>query len=905
MVSRSVAFPSILVALVALLLTPPTFAAPAQEGNPPYRKGEVIIKFRDNATTADVNAIMSDLGGTRLKHFQRIKADQLRVSKFSTAEAVDRYKNNPKVVYIEPNYVWKTVVTPNDPSFPQQWSLENTGQTGGVPGADINAAAAWGVSTGDDSVIVAVIDTGVDYNHPDLAENIWTNLAEKNGLPGVDDDGNGYIDDIHGYNFAYGIPDPMDDNGHGTHCSGTIGAVSNNGVGITGVTWHVRIMALKFLDSFGSGSSDGAISAIDYAISNGARVLSNSWGGDAFSQGLLDAIERAREAGVVFVAAAGNASSNVDLTPFYPAAYPSTNIVSVAASDAYDQLASFSNYGATTVDLAAPGVDILSTFPFGGYAYLSGTSMACPHVSGALALLLSTAPGLTPEAMRQLLITRGSDPESAFVGKTVSGGRLNLLKLLSEPDSIPPGSIANLTTSDANGSRIDLHWTATGDDGASGQASSYEIRRSSAPITPLNFDAATPVPNTLRPQTAGSPETFRVTGLNFTTTYYFALRALDEYSNRGPVSNGASGTTLSPPSMSVSPGSFEETLLTGQNVSRPLTVSNAGPSELQVRFGAKSSSIGSLVGATLETRVPRPAAPTHALPAGPVLHSDVAYDHDARPRRERIMPAEIKRPSINASTHVLIVQSGGDVSEIQNLLATFSDLPVVDMFDASVDVPSTDLLADYDAILLVANRPFGQGVALGDRLADFADAGGGVVMTLATFIQGWNLEGRFLNDGYMPFLPGFGPIGSSPLGTFDPLHPIMQGVTYVQGDLLGGVELAPGAVGVANWAFGYPFVATQGPNVAAVNIFVGASGYWAGDVPLILHNALVWANHRARWLSADPPTAVVPAGTNLGVAVKMDATGLDGAVSEIVTTAPPLPAIGMIEVALPALFPLP
>jgi subtilisin family serine protease len=877
MVSRSVAFPSILVALVALLLTPPALAAPAQEGNPPYRKGEVIIKFRDNATTADVNAIMSDLGGTRLKHFQRINADHLRVSKFSTAQAVDRYKNNPKVVYIEPNFVWKAVVTPNDPSFPLQWSLENTGQTGGVPGADIKATAAWGVSTGSDSVIVAVIDTGVDYNHVDLAENIWTNLAEQNGLPGVDDDGNGYIDDIHGYNFAYGIPDPMDDNGHGTHCSGTIGAVGNNGVGVTGVTWRVRIMAVKFLDSFGSGSSDGAIAAIDYATSNGARVLSNSWGGDAFSQGLLDAIERAREAGVVFVAAAGNASANVDVTPFYPAAYPSTNIVSVAASDPYDQLASFSNYGATTVDLAAPGVDILSTFPFGSYAYLSGTSMACPHVSGALALLLSTAPGLTPEAMRQLLITRGNDPEPAFAGKTVSGGRLNLLKLVSEPDSIPPGSISNLTTSDANGSRIDLHWTATGDDGSSGQASAYEIRRSSAPITPQNFDAATPVPNSLRPQPAGSSETFRVTGLSFTTTYYFALRALDEYSNRGPVSNGASGTTLGPPSMSVSPGSFEETLLTGQTVSRPLTVSNAGPSELQVRFAAKTSSIGALVGARLETRVPRPAAPARALPAGPVLHSDVAYDHGARPRRDRIMPAEIKRPTINgSSTHVLIVQSGSEVSEIQYLLASFSDLPVVDVFDAETEVPSTEVLADYDAVLLVANRPFGQGAMLGDRLADFADSGGGVVMTLATFIQGWNLEGRFLNDGYMPFLPGYGPIGSSSLGTFDPLHPIMQGVSFVQGDLLGAVELAPGAIGVANWAFGYPFVATQGANVAAVNIFVGVAGYWVGDVPLVLHNALVWANHRARWLSADPPTAAVPAGTSLGVAVKMDATGLDG-----------------------------
>lgn len=294
-----------------------------------------------------------------------------------------------------PNFVVRASAVPNDPQLSQLWGLsEATG---------INAPRAWDLFTGSNSIVVAVIDTGIDYNHPDLAANMWTNPGEtpNNGL---DDDSNGYVDDVHGINAgssAANPGNPMDDHYHGTHVAGTIGAVGNNGVGVVGVNQRVKLMALKFLSSNGSGSLSEAIRAIDYMTmmrSNygvNVRVSNNSWGGGGFSAALENAIKRAREAGIIFVAAAGNASSDADSVPNYPSGYDESNVVSVAAIDSSQNLATFSNFGATSVDIAAPGVDILSTLPTSQYGRLSGTSMATPHVAGALALLLGREPGLT------------------------------------------------------------------------------------------------------------------------------------------------------------------------------------------------------------------------------------------------------------------------------------------------------------------------------------------------------------------------------------------------------------------------------------------------------------------------------------------------------------------------------
>ena len=291
---------------------------------------------------------------------------------------------------VEPDFLVTTTASPTDSAFTDGllWGLRNTGQNGGTAGIDLGAVAAWDTTTGSSNVIVAVIDTGIRYTHQDLAGQMWLNPGE---VPGnrVDDDGDGYIDNVHGIDAVNGDGDPMDDNNHGTHCAGTIGARANNGHPHVGVAWEVRLMACKFLSADGWGYLSGAIECIDFAVDNGAKVLSNSWGGGGFSQSLYDTIERARDAGVIFVAAAGNSGADTDSSPSYPSAYDLDNIIAVAAIDRRGKLASWSNYGRSTVDVGAPGVDIYSCTASSdsSYAGYSGTSMATPHVAGVLALL--------------------------------------------------------------------------------------------------------------------------------------------------------------------------------------------------------------------------------------------------------------------------------------------------------------------------------------------------------------------------------------------------------------------------------------------------------------------------------------------------------------------------------------
>ena len=340
--------------------------------------------------------------------------------------------------------------TPNDPRYGDLYGLHNTGQSGGTPDADIDAPEAWQVSTGSRDVIVGVVDTGIDYTHPDLAANIWVNPGEIAGN-GIDDDGNGFVDDVHGYDFVNDDGDPFDDNGHGTHCAGTIGGVGNNGTGVAGVNWEVSLMGLKFLSASGSGSTSDAIQAINYAtmmrtqFGQNIRVTSNSWGGGGSSSAMRQAIEAGAAADILFVAAAGNDGSDNDATPQYPASYTSGAVVSVAATDRNDALAGFSNYGATSVDLAAPGASIVSTVPGGGYASYSGTSMATPHVAGAAALAIAVDPTLSVADLKTALLGT-VDGVSGLTGKVLTGGRLNagtLIASLSSEPTVPaaPGSI--------------------------------------------------------------------------------------------------------------------------------------------------------------------------------------------------------------------------------------------------------------------------------------------------------------------------------------------------------------------------------------------------------------------------------------------------------------------------------
>jgi Leucine-rich repeat (LRR) protein len=307
---------------------------------------------------------------------------------------------------------------PNDARFDELWGLHNTADT------DIDAVEAWDTFSGSHDVIVAVIDTGVDYNHVDLVDNRWINEGEI-ADNGIDDDGNGFIDDVYGYDFAYDDNDPMDRHSHGTHCSGTIGGVGNNGIGVAGVSHTVRIMAVKFLNDSGSGYTSNAIKAVIYAVDNGAQILSNSWGGGGFSQGLEDAITYAHDHDVLFVAAAGNSSSNNDVNPHYPSSYENSNILAVASTDRNDAKASTSCYGLTSVDLGAPGVSILSSVPDNGYGFKSGTSMATPHVAGAAALLKGYNPSLSALQLKSIIMD-SVDLVDSMDGITVTGGRLNL-----------------------------------------------------------------------------------------------------------------------------------------------------------------------------------------------------------------------------------------------------------------------------------------------------------------------------------------------------------------------------------------------------------------------------------------------------------------------------------------------
>ncbi|MDD1729881.1 MAG: S8 family serine peptidase [Methanospirillum sp.] len=350
------------------------------------------------------------------------------------------FQNNPLVDYAEPDYqisvepsstgvqvitssAGSTTKKPNDPEYPKLWGLHNTGQSpfNGTPSADIGAEKAWGITTGSSDIVVAVIDSGVDYTHQDLADNIWTNEKE---IPenGIDDDGNGYIDDIHGWNFQGENNSPVDENGHGTHCAGIIGAVGDNNLGCTGVNWHVKIMPLKFMDSTGNGYISDAISAILYANKMGADVISCSWSGGENSQALQDAITASS---AVVVCAAGNGGADDDTTAVYPATFSSPNLITVAASDSNDNLASFSNYGLKTVQIAAPGVEIVSTYPGNRYAYMSGTSMATPYAAGAAALLKAAKPSLTNNQIRDALIS-SVDQNSNLSGKISTGGRLDV-----------------------------------------------------------------------------------------------------------------------------------------------------------------------------------------------------------------------------------------------------------------------------------------------------------------------------------------------------------------------------------------------------------------------------------------------------------------------------------------------
>jgi subtilisin family serine protease len=419
-----------------------------------YKEGRILVKMKSGARISrQSNEILDKVmpvegadaepvGDTFLDGTYVVEID----SNLSVEDAIQLAQADPRVEYAEPDYILRTADTPNDEFFNQQWGLLNTGLGGGKAGADIGASAAWDVTTGSEDVIVAVIDTGTDLSHPDLQANAWINTRETPGN-GIDDDGNGFVDDINGWNF-HGNNNNTGPAGdfHATHLAGIIGAVGHNELGVTGVAWRVKLMALKFI-SGEEGSTSDAIKAINYVIAmrkrgENVKIINASWGGPGNSKSLRKAIVKAGKEGILFVNAAGNGGDDflgddLDRTPDYPSAWSVdvNSIISVAALDRRDNLPQFSNFGNRTVNIGAPGVDVLSTLPGGGYGFLDGTSMATPHVAGVAALILTLAPALTPAQIKQRIIST-AEPVLALGAHSTTAGRLNAFNAVT--DTVPP-----------------------------------------------------------------------------------------------------------------------------------------------------------------------------------------------------------------------------------------------------------------------------------------------------------------------------------------------------------------------------------------------------------------------------------------------------------------------------------
>ncbi|WP_077285868.1 S8 family serine peptidase [Cognaticolwellia aestuarii] len=454
----------------------PVLANASVELNPKqsitYKSDSILVVYKGDASKLDrraarntVRAKISDLNNDEIddkyNNLGKGRLAKFKLDGISVKNALEKLRKNPAILYAEPDYIVSKAGVPNDARFDELWGMHNTGQTGGVDDADIDAPEAWDISTGSRDVVVGVIDTGVDYNHPDLTANMWVNPGEIAG-DGIDNDNNGFIDDVHGINAITNSGDPMDDNGHGTHVSGTIGATGNDGVGVAGVNHNVSIIGCKFLDGNGDGSTSDALTCIDYFVDlkNNHNVdvstLNNSWGGGGFSQTLYDAITATSDANILFVAAAGNGGYDNDASPSYPSSYDHDSVLAVAGTNHTDAMYTSSQYGLTSVDIAAPARNVLSTVPGGGYSSFTGTSMATPHVAGAAALVLSVNPELSAVELKELLMNSG-DANPATEGKTVSGKRLNIHNALLDADP-SPGFTLKVTP---NSNTIEVGETAT------------------------------------------------------------------------------------------------------------------------------------------------------------------------------------------------------------------------------------------------------------------------------------------------------------------------------------------------------------------------------------------------------------------------------------------------------------
>lgn len=549
-----------------------------------YVKDRVIVKFYDHVKSNEKEQIKYAMNAKHMADLDLIDAYLWNVPNLDALDVVKSFKSNPIIEFIEPDFVYYydfeieeifdaatssfgDDIIPNDQFFGNLWAMQNTGQAGGTPGADIGAVQAWNVTTGSDDIIVAVFDSGIQFNHPDLNANMWQ-----------DEDGN------YGRNFTFGQGPPtdtMDRSGHGTHVAGSIAAVGNNGIGVTGVVWNARLMTIKMCSDTGPQCfGSAAIQGMGYAIDNGAHIANHSWGGPGFSQAMFNAISAARDAGMLQVAAAGNTNSNNDTNPSYPASYNLDNMISVGNSTRSDVKAGSSSFGSESVHLFAPGTSILSTFPNNTYTTTGGTSMASPHVAGAAALILAANPDADYTFLRNQILDN-VDPVPAFANISITGGRLNVANAILVDDGDPPAAINDLSVVTNGQDFVMLEWTSVGNSGTQGRAKSYDIRYSTSPITAANFNNANTVDRAVNPSFAGNDERFAVRGLNPQTQYYFAIKVVDFFDNVSGLSNVVSSTTDAAPSINLSVNEISEIVQVESALQIPVTVSNNGQGTLR------------------------------------------------------------------------------------------------------------------------------------------------------------------------------------------------------------------------------------------------------------------------------------------------------------------------------------
>lgn len=511
----------------------------------PHVPSQLIIKFKNHGAKISKNNFLQEMGAQVVQQFSSNGAMLVQLpyglmdkSAAGLKRMIDEISVRPDVEYVEPNWILHARVKPNDPRYDELYALKKSRSRT----ADIFAQEAWTKTTGSRDVLVAVIDSGVDYKHQDLAENYWNNPGENgtdaNGKNkknnGIDDDHNGMIDDWGGWNFVKNNNNPMDDNHHGTHCAGTIGAVGDNGVGVVGVNWNVSIVGLKFLDSEGNGTLANGVLAIEYATKLGVHIMSNSWGGDEYSETMAAAIRNASAAGILFVVAAGNNTSNNDVSLDYPSSYNIDNIVSVAAIDSDGELAGFSNYGAKTVHIAAPGAQILSTFPGNDYGVLDGTSMAAPHVAGAAALIKARFPLLKARELKARLLG-GTVRTKPLQGKVITG-LLNIENALDD-DQTPPAALNKVSVLSSGANSINLEWEPSLDNGRDKYAYGYELRRSVNPIdSQADWQSAIVVSLAISQQNAGIVQA-RAENIPMNSSGYFSIRSFDRAGNLSDISN--------------------------------------------------------------------------------------------------------------------------------------------------------------------------------------------------------------------------------------------------------------------------------------------------------------------------------------------------------------------------------